>query len=127
LVFVRQVVRYFGIELGTNSHEPHPPSQVFAQRYGDCKDKAHLLVTILRALGLVAWPALTNTGEGRGIDDFLPSVSSFNHVIVRLIVDGVPRWVDPTASSQRGRLDELPPPSYERALIVDPSTTEHTA
>jgi hypothetical protein len=124
LTFVQKEVRYFGMELGANSHEPHPPSQVLAHRYGDCKDKAHLLVTVLRALGVAAWPALVNTASRRGLDGWLPSATAFDHVIVRLIVDGKARFVDPTDAGQRGHLDELRPPPFERALVVDPATTE---
>ncbi|HEX4461041.1 MAG TPA: DUF3857 domain-containing transglutaminase family protein [Polyangia bacterium] len=122
LTFVRRSVRYFGLELGSNSHQPHAPSQVFAQRFGDCKDKAYLLVTILRALGVEAWPALTDTRSRRALDDDLPGLV-FDHVIVAVMLAGQRRWVDPTAAAQLGTLDELTPPPFERALIIDGKTT----
>jgi transglutaminase-like putative cysteine protease len=122
LTFTRQSVRYFGMELGDNSHEPHPPSQVFAQRFGDCKDKAQLLVAMLRALGVQAWPALTNTKDRSGLDQFLPSFQ-FNHAIVAVQIDGQRRWLDPTDAWQRGPIEDQPAPPFERALIVDPATT----
>ena len=122
LTFVRRSVRYFGLELGSNSHQPHAPSQVFAQRFGDCKDKAYLLVTMLRALGVAAWPALTDSRARQALDDYLPGIV-FDHVIVAVMIDGQRRWVDPTAASQQGTLDELPPPPFQRALIIDTKTT----
>jgi transglutaminase-like putative cysteine protease len=45
LRFVQDDVRYMGIEMGVHSHKPHPPAQVFRQRFGDCKDKAYLFCT----------------------------------------------------------------------------------
>src|SRR5258708_3270917 len=59
--FVQDDIRYLGIEMGRGSHEPRQPAVVLAQRYGDCKDKALLLATLLRELGIEAYPALVNT------------------------------------------------------------------
>jgi transglutaminase-like putative cysteine protease len=51
LHFVQDDIRYMGIEIGINSHKPNPPDKIFAQRFGDCKDKSYLLVTMLNAHG----------------------------------------------------------------------------
>src|SRR5262249_40297044 len=40
--FVQDEVRYLGIELGENSHQPFPPKTVLGRRFGDCKDKSLL-------------------------------------------------------------------------------------
>ena len=40
LRFVQDEVRYLGLEIGVNTHQPHPPAETFTQRFGDCKDKA---------------------------------------------------------------------------------------
>ncbi|HVF96419.1 MAG TPA: DUF3857 domain-containing protein, partial [Flavisolibacter sp.] len=56
LRFVQDDLRYMGIEMGESSHKPHDPSLVFAQRFGDCKDKAYLLCTMLRSMGIEANP-----------------------------------------------------------------------
>ena len=61
LRFVQDEVRYLGIESGVSGYKPAAPSTVFDRRFGDCKDKSFLLVTILRALGIEAWPTLVNT------------------------------------------------------------------
>jgi transglutaminase-like putative cysteine protease len=123
LRFVQDEVRYLGIELGQHSHEPHPPEVVLERRFGDCKDKARLLVTLLRGLGIEANAALVNPFLGRGLDDRAPSPLAFNHVIVRARVGGRTLWLDPTLSGQRGSLETAPPPDYERALVVAPDTT----
>ena len=43
------------------------PAAVLARRFGDCKDKVLLLVTILRALGVEAYPALVNSRWARAL------------------------------------------------------------
>ncbi|HVE87770.1 MAG TPA: DUF3857 domain-containing protein [Myxococcales bacterium] len=123
LRFVQDEVRYLGIELGPNSHRPHSPQVVFAQRFGDCKDKSLLLVTLARALGLEADVALVSTRLRHTLDDRLPAGNIFDHAIVRAVVDGKPRWVDPTRSLERGSLESLESPPFERALLARPDTT----
>ena len=71
--FVQDEVRYLGIELGTYSHTPTKPSKVFERRFGDCKDKTLLLMTMLNELGINARPALVNTDARRALDEWLPS------------------------------------------------------
>jgi len=110
------------MEMGINGHKPHPPAQVLKRRYGDCKDKALLLVSLLRATGIEAAPALANTRERAALDGFLPTAYAFNHAIVRARIDGKERWLDATLTSQRGELSALSTPGYERALVLDPAT-----
>ncbi|MFL6335431.1 MAG: DUF3857 domain-containing transglutaminase family protein [Pyrinomonadaceae bacterium] len=120
--FVQDDVRYLGIELGTYSHTPTRPSKVFERRFGDCKDKTLLLMTMLNELGIDARPALINTDERRGLDEWQPMPYAFDHVIVRARLDGKTYWIDPTISYQRGTLANAPTPEYERALVVADDT-----
>lgn len=120
LQFTQDEIRYLGIELGASSHRPHPPSDVFARRFGDCKDKAYLLVELLRALGIDAVPALVNSRLRGGIAQLEPAPTDFDHVIVRAKVGGQARWVDATVTEQRGPLSERTPPSFGAALPVLP-------
>jgi len=99
---VQNEVRYFGVEIGDNTHRPNPPDQVWRKRYGDCKDKTLLLVTLLRRLDIDAAPALVSVGRGRAIGQSVPSASVFDHVIVRARVDGRTWWLDPTIAQQGG-------------------------
>jgi len=120
LRFVQDEIRYLGIELGERSHRPHPPADVFARRFGDCKDKSFLLVTLLRAMGMEASPALVDTEEQAAAADRLPSPFAFDHVIVRASIDGRTRWLEPTRSYEHAPIDALVPPTYERALVIQP-------
>jgi transglutaminase-like putative cysteine protease len=122
LAFAREQVRYFGMEMGINGHKPHPPAQVLERRYGDCKDKALLLVSLLRSSGIEAQPALTNTRARSALDGFLPTAYAFDHAIVRAHIAGKERWLDATLTSQRGELSVLASPGYERALVLDSAT-----
>jgi transglutaminase-like putative cysteine protease len=118
LRFVQDEVRYLGLEQGEASHRPHPPAEVFASRFGDCKDKAYLLVTLLRALGIEAAPALVDTERQGSVARHLPSPYQFDHVIVRARVDGRIHWLEPTRSFERAPLDALVPPVYGVALPI---------
>jgi hypothetical protein len=112
-------VRYLGLLFGEGSHRPSGPDEVLARRYGDCKDKALLLVALLGELGLEARPALVSTVELSSVREQLPSPGAFDHAIVRARVAGEELWLDPTQSSERGPLDELTLPDYGVALLLD--------
>ena len=115
---VQNDVRYFGIEIGDNSHRPNPPDLVWRRRYGDCKDKVYLLTTLLRRMDIEAAPALVTTERGRAVDQFVPSASSFNHVIVRARIGGDTVWVDPTIAQQGGDPRRFDLGDYGMALPV---------
>ena len=89
-----------------------------SRRFGDCKDKALLLVTLLRALGTEAEPALVNTEARQAIADWLPSPLAFDHVIVRFVFQSRTYWVDATRALQRGTLAHFEDPPFARALVV---------
>ncbi|MGJ5816128.1 DUF3857 domain-containing protein [Paludibaculum fermentans] len=114
-------VRYTGLELADAAIVPAAPSDVLARRYGDCKDKATLLVSMLRASGLKANVVLLSSGTGLDVNPELPGLGQFNHAIV--YVDGPqPFWIDATA--QYTRVGDLPTQDQGRlALIATPSST----
>ena len=71
-------LRYVAIEIGVQGFRPRTPAQVLANRYGDCKDKANLLVALLRCQGIDANFVLLNRGSAT--DVHFPSWQ-FNHAI----------------------------------------------
>jgi hypothetical protein len=115
---VQNDVRYFGVEIGDNSHRPNPPDLVWRRRYGDCKDKVLLLVTLLRRMDIDAVPALVDTDRGRAIGQFVPSASVFNHVIARVRIAGETIWVDPTLAQQGGEPRDADLSSYGMGLPI---------
>lgn len=91
-------LRYVAIELGVGAFRPRTPEQVWKQRYGDCKDKANLLVAVLEKLGIPAEFCLVNR-FGHTFTDW-PSWQ-FNHALARVPAapaDGQPHdlWLDTT-------------------------------
>lgn len=117
--FVQKDIRYLGMEMGIFSHQPHHPAKILNQRFGDCKDKSYLLATMLRKIGVEAWPALVNTTLTKQLPDHLPSSLIFDHVIVKFRWDGKDYWVDATDSGQKGGLDRLSFPLLGFALVID--------
>jgi transglutaminase-like putative cysteine protease len=127
LRFVQDEVRYLGIERGASGYKPAAPSTVFERRFGDGKDKSFLLVTILRALGVEAWPTLVNTKLRQTVVDLHPSATVFDHVVAQVNLDGQSYWLDATAHYQRGPLAVRSWPNYGYGLVVRPGTTALTA
>jgi transglutaminase-like putative cysteine protease len=127
LRFVQDEVRYLGIETGVSGYKPAAPSVVFDRRFGDCKDKSFLLVTILRALGIEAWPTLVNTRLRQTVLEMHPSATVFDHAIAQVNLEGRSYWLDATANYQRGPLAVRSWPNYGYGLVVRPGTTGLTA
>jgi hypothetical protein len=120
LRFVQDDIRYTGLEIGAGAWRPTAPTTVLARRYGDCKDKVLLFVTLLRKLGIDAHPALVHSQLGRGIAERLPSAWAFDHVIARVKSRGRSYWLDATASGQGGALDSLVQANFGLALVLAP-------
>jgi transglutaminase-like putative cysteine protease/tetratricopeptide (TPR) repeat protein len=118
LEFVQNEIRYLSLSLGENSHRPANPAEVLQRRYGDCKDKSLLLVTMLRALGLQADPVLVPVRLRKALDQYLPSPILFDHAIVRLTLDGKTYFLDPTRQGQHGSLARLGQPLAGSDVLV---------
>lgn len=119
LKFVQDEIRYFGIEIGVNSHRPRSPDEVLESRFGDCKDKALLFCQMARLAGWDAYPVLVNSSEGKSLEGWLPSPRAFDHVIARVRGGGNLLWFDPTISYQGGTAKTVWVPDYGKALVLD--------
>ncbi|WP_214470817.1 DUF3857 domain-containing transglutaminase family protein [Mesorhizobium sp. dw_380] len=115
---VQDTIRYVSLSMGRGSYIPRSPSTVIASGFGDCKDKALLLASSLRRLGVQADPALTDLDGGLALGDMLPTIRAFDHVIVRASIQSQTYWIDATNYLQGGRAEELVPPDYGFALPV---------
>ena len=120
---VADEVRYVGLEFGAADYQPHPCNEVWANQYGDCKDKANLLVALLGHCGIEAYTALINTSHQGLIDRRTPDFRAFDHAIVAIPQDGGFLFCDPTiAYSTPGMLS---PGSADRdALIISAQHAE---
>jgi predicted transglutaminase-like cysteine proteinase len=87
--FVQQDIRYVAIELGVGGYQPHPAAEVFAHRYGDCKDKATLVRSMLREIGIDSYHVVIYTERG-AVTPQTPAHHGFNHAILAVkLPDGV--------------------------------------
>ncbi len=109
--FVQKNVRYFAVEMGIGGYQPHAAADIFHNRYGDCKDKATLLSSMLSTVGIHA--ALVMVDDHRGvIDPDAPSIVG-NHMITAI---EVPK--DYQSDKLRGLVTAQ---TGKRYLIFDPT------
>ncbi len=124
LRFVQRTLRYFALSLGEGGFVPRRLDAIWASRFGDCKDATRLYIAGARRMGFDACAALVSTTHGPALDAFLPSPNTFNHCIVRLHLNGMSYWLDPTLPMQSGALDNIDMPHVGWALPLAPDTTE---
>src|SRR5579884_3503595 len=108
-----QTVHY--IEISTRlgrggGYHPHPAAQVFAKNYGDCKDKANLMRTMLRIAGIEAKPVVIEAYDRLYTRSEWPSPWQFNHMIVAVAV-----------SAETNAPAIVTPPGLGRLLLFDPT------
>jgi transglutaminase-like putative cysteine protease len=92
--WVADEVRYSGISMGCGEgFTLHKGQMTFTDRCGVCKDKAGMLITMLRAAGFKSYPAMTMAGSRI---DYI-AADQFNHcVTVVKLRDGKYHLLDPT-------------------------------
>ena len=116
--YVARQIRYLGVsgESERPGFEPHDVNLTFERRHGVCRDKAALLVSMLRLAGFNAAAVLIRVGDK--LDKEIP-LPYFNHAIVAVLDDdgNTLHFLDPTSETSRQFL-----PDYEREcsyLIAD--------
>ena len=92
--WVAQNVRYLGLSMGKGEgYTIHPAWMTFRDRGGVCKDKAGLLIAMLRSLGYEAYAVMTEAGSRV---ERIPA-DQFNHCVAAVRTrDGNLRLLDPT-------------------------------
>ncbi len=106
-------MRYVAVPLGVNSVRPHAAARVLQNQFGDCKDKANLLNTMLHSLNIPAHLVLVpRFGQAY---EAVPGLA-FNHAISRVLLEGKPLWVDTT--DEVCRFGMLPPGDPGRRVLV---------
>lgn len=111
---------YAAFEFGVHSYQPYPLATVDRRGFGDCKDKAAMIVALLRAVGVPAEFAMVRTRSAGDIAPDAYSVQLFNHAVayvpaLDLFLDGTVEYAAP---------GELPPDDQGAiALTVDAAGT----
>jgi transglutaminase-like putative cysteine protease len=101
LRLVQDQIRYVFLGMNLGGYTPASAETTWARRFGDCKGKTALLVALLRELGIDAEPALVSTTAGDGLDQRLPTLQLFDHVIVRARIDKTIYWLDGARQGDR--------------------------
>ncbi|MCC6622626.1 MAG: DUF3857 domain-containing protein [Deltaproteobacteria bacterium] len=96
--------RYVGIEFGIHGYKPYAVAEVVKRGYGDCKDKAALIVAMCQAVGIPAEFVLVRTRDLGALADTPATLRAFNHAIA--YIPALDLYLDGTA--EVAGLDELP-------------------
>ncbi len=100
-LYVTTKLRTVHLSLGAAGYKPNSSTEVYRNKYGDCRDKAVLLVAMLRAAGVQAYPTLVNHSRIRVVPQ-VPGPHQFDHLMVAVPQqDGSFLWLDPTAETCR--------------------------
>lgn len=83
--FAARAVRYVSIEIGIGGYRPHTPSEACRNRYGDCKDKAFLMRSLVEPWGTKTYPVLVATRSSGKLLAEVPALR-FNHCIVAIAI-----------------------------------------
>lgn len=118
--YVQDEIHYEAIEFGRRAYIPKTARETMRDRYGDCKDHAVLLYTMLEAVGIDAALALVNLQQT--VIPELPNTDQFNHVIVTVPTDNGRVFIDTTDKDMR--LGQLAPRSMagNYALVLGESS-----
>jgi len=84
-----QGIKYVSIQTGVGrggGYQPHPAPEVLSKSYGDCKDKANLMRSLLAAAGIEAYPVAIFSGDPHYVRESWASPQQFNHAIVAVRV-----------------------------------------
>ncbi|MCF7887132.1 MAG: DUF3857 domain-containing protein [Candidatus Omnitrophica bacterium] len=113
--YVAKNIRYVAVEYGDSGYQPHSASEVFINKYGDCKDQAVLLVALMKKAGLDAYPVLIPTRGNYSIDKNFPSIN-FNHAIAAVRIDGKFIFMDPTSNTTP--FGQIPLLDQDRTILL---------
>ncbi len=113
--FCAKEIRYVAVEYGQAGYEPHFAGDVFKNKYGDCKDQAVLLVTMLKEAGISAWPVLIPTKDCYNLNDDFASML-FDHCIACVFLGNRMIFLDPTAETCS--FGDLPSGDQNRRVLV---------
>jgi hypothetical protein len=128
--FVRRDVRYVAVEVGVGGFRPAAAQDTLTRRWGDCKDKALLLIDLLKEVGIEAYPVLLRSDERGRVEPDFPSPDGFNHAIAAVPVAALgPAALPPDApvadgflfldaTQTVGGLDWLQPGAQDQEVLV---------
>jgi hypothetical protein len=93
--WVTRNTRYVALEFGIYGYKPRRCVQTVARGWGDCKDKATVIVTLLNELGIPANFVVVRTQMKGGLKTKIASFAPFDHAIA--YVPSLDLYLDGTA------------------------------
>src|SRR6266496_2126173 len=70
--------------------QPHPAAEVFTHHYGDCKDKATLLGSMLHEIGIDSYYVVINSERGSVTPETPAHMGGFDHAVIAIkLPDGI--------------------------------------
>jgi len=114
--YVKREIRYVSIDWGKSGYEPENAKKVFENKYGDCKDKSTLLISMLRVAGIPAYYVLIPTNSVRNLIKDFSFPLQFDHCIVAVQNEGKYHFIDPV--DQTNRFDYLPDSDRNRDVLI---------
>lgn len=114
---VQDEVSYLLNGMNGGNYLPQSPTETWTKKYGDCKAKSLLLLAMLREMGIESEAVLVRIRGGDMVSALLPSLSAFDHMIVRATIGGQEYWLDGTnAGTRLDTVGEVP--AFHYALPV---------
>lgn len=98
--WVQDNIKYIAFEEGMGGYVPRQPSKVIGKRYGDCKDMASLIYSMLKSIQIPAYLTWIGTRELPYKYTDFPSSFCDNHMIAVYKHDGKYYFLDATNSFQ---------------------------
>jgi tetratricopeptide (TPR) repeat protein len=111
LALVQDRIRYVALFMGEGALVPADAQSTWSRRFGDCKGKTALLLGLLHELGIEAEPVAVSIEAGDGLNERLPMVGLFDHVLVRAKVGGRSYWLDGTRTGDK-KLANIQVPAF---------------
>ncbi|HEY6727685.1 MAG TPA: DUF3857 and transglutaminase domain-containing protein, partial [Polyangiaceae bacterium] len=113
--------RYVALEFGIYGHKPRRCVQTVARGWGDCKDKATVIVSMLRELGIDSTIVIVRTQMRGDFASSIPSLAPYDHAIAYvpkydLYLDGT---AEDSGAEELPRMDLL-----AQAILVNKGNAE---
>ena len=109
--YIQKNIRYFVVERGIGGQQAHFATDIFRNRYGDCKDKTTLLISMLQVAGVQAYYVLVDHRRGF-VDPEMPTPKG-DHMITAILL--------PADVEDPGLMAVVKARDGNRYLIFDPT------
>ena len=119
--FVQNNIYYIFNSDEMNGHQPQLPAVTYQNKQGDCKAKSVLLKIILDYLNVDSSVVLVNYSNDFYLKYYLPSLLSFNHVILKINHNNATYFVDATARNEFGILENRSVPNFCFYMEIAPN------